>query len=544
MTKESQDTLQAVANTEANEKQDSVEIKETVAPAVQETTSVKETVVETVEKVVEEVVITDGVETPVEEDFGEMLEKTFTAPELYRKGDVAQGTVVAINGNSIFIGLGGKQDGVADVEEYKDANGNLTYAIGDAIKGFVVKINDVQLIISKSLNAAHANRQALREAFESKMPVKGKVSAAVKGGFSVNVFGARTFCPISQISDTFVKDTEEFIGKSYDFEIIEYKENGKNVILSRRVLLQRESKIIRDAALAKIEVGTVVTGKVSRLTNFGAFIDLGGVDGLLHVSEMAWHRIEKPSEAVKIGEEIEVKIIKKSGEKISLSVKVLHQNPLDAALAEIHEGDIVNARILRNENFGSFVEIQPGVEGLIPISQMVRGRRINKPSEVVDIGDIVEAQIIKVDTEARQISLSLKSLQPDPWVEIDDHIHVGDITIGIIENLADFGTFIRLFDGVTGLLPLSKMQIANISYGVADIGTEVEIKVAEIDKDRQRVSLEPVNMPEVPQRNYNDDRNSDRRGGYRGGRKDDSEWKRYSNQNRNEVPEDNPFKDL
>jgi small subunit ribosomal protein S1 len=322
-----------------------------------------------------------------------------------------------------------------------------------------------------------------------------------------------------------VKDPKIFLGQTHDFMIIEFKENGRNIVASRRALLDVAKNKIKEETMKTLEVGSVLKGKVTRLTNFGAFVDIGGVEGLLHISQFSYARVESPSDMLSIGDEIESQVITLKGGKISLSMKALQENPFDKALQEIKEGDIVNCRILRNQAFGSFVEIKPGVEGLIPISEMARGRRINNPGEVVAIGDLVEAQILKVNLETKKISLSLKALQPEPWDTIGDIFNENDIVNGKIENLASFGAFVSLSAGITGLLPNSKIKLAGLKLDNGNVGEEMKVRIVKIDKDQKRVSLEPTNMPETA---YDD--------------KED--WNKYKKQKAVVIDEDNPFANL
>lgn len=474
-----------------------------------------------------------------EEDFGAMLEQQEARNTSYEIGDEVTGKIINISESYIFISLGDKIDGVAEISDYYNENGELPYEEGDELQGYVVRITDTEIIVSKSLTRATASRSLLQDAFEKKIPVNGKVESIIKGGFAVEVLGERAFCPISQIHIRPVADNTEFLGKNFDFEIIDLSENGRNIVISRRKLLERERQRQKEETLENIEVGSEVQGRVTRLTNFGAFIDIGGIEGLLHISEMAWHRVDSPSEILNIGDEITVKVIKLKNEKISLSLKAMQPNPLVRAMEELEAGQIVSCRVVKNESFGSFVEIRPGVQGLIPISEMARGRRVNTPSEVVHEGDLVEAKIMRVNTETRKISLSLKALEPDPWDNIDEILHVDEMVEGHIDGVTEYGTFIKIHDGLTGLLPRSKMRIAKISYTEENLGDAVQVRVADLDREKRRISLEPINMPSVPQEPEYEDR-APRRGR---GRREREDWTRYAKQ-KWDSPDDNPFQDL
>ncbi len=474
------------------------------------------------------------------EDFGKMLEESLLKSKSVQKGEEITGKIINITDAYIFIAVGDKQDAYAEKSEYFDANGELVYKIGDMLTGFVVKKSETEIVISKSLNKSHATKSVLKDAFERKIPVSGKVQSIIKGGYSVDVLGVRAFCPLSQMALRPVSDNTEFLGHNFDFEIIDFGEKGRNVIISRRILLEKEIAEKRKETLANIEVGSVLKGIVTRMTNFGAFVDLGGIDGLVHVSQISWSRVESPSDVLKEKQEVEVKVIKLDGEKISLSMKALEINPFELALKELDEGMTVSCKVVRNTPFGSFVQIKPGVEGLIPISEMSRGRRINHPGEILQEGDQVEAQIMNIKVKEKKISLSLKALQADPWEDIDEKFKSDDVISGIIESIANFGVFINIADGLTGLLPISKLQRGHINIGQENIGEEITLKVFDVDKKRRRISLEPTEMaPLPPRKSRKQKQNKDENFG-----RSSDNFKQNDKQKDWGVPEDNPFRNL
>lgn len=474
-------------------------------------------------------------EKETKEDFEQMLDSTFTDTDKVVEGDVAIGKVIAINDDYIFVSLGGKNEAYADRGEYETKTGKLKVEIGDELRGFVVKKTDTEIVISRSLNRKYVDKGFLREAYEKKVPVNGKIVSTVKGGFSVEILGTRAFCSFSQADVRYIADPQTMIGHYYDFEITELSSDMRNIVLSRKALLEKDLNEMKKETMDKLEIGVVLTGTVSRIADFGAFVDLGGIDGLLHISQLSWVKVDNPRDVVKIGEEIKVKVIGIDGEKIALSLKELQPDPMINALEDMKENDIVKCRILRNESFGSFCEIKPGVEGLIPISEMLRGSRVNDPSEVVSVGDFVEAQIIKINREERKISLSLKALKDDPWDFIDDNVKEGDEVVGVIESITNFGVFIRIQEGLTGLLPKSKIARGNAKYGEEDIGSKVNLRIQQIDKGKRRISLEPLEMSPATSeyKPATDNRGS----------REKQDWKKYI-KNVQEVPEDNPFSDL
>ena len=464
-------------------------------------------------------------ETKVNESFEDLLEESLDKIQEFVVGDEIEGEISNINDKYIFISLGGKKDAFAEIKEYQDKKGKLSYKVGDKIKGYVVRSDDSETVIAKSINSV--NKYLLKDAFEGKIPIRGKVTSIIKGGFRIDVSGLRAFCPISQMDVKVVTEPNEYINKEYDFEIIELANNGKNIVLSRKRLLYRELLEQKKEMLEKINIGDVLKGIVSRLTNFGAFVNIGPLEGLIHISEFDWKRVESPSDVLKINDEVEAKVIKIKGDKVSLSLKMLKPDPYQLAFEELNVGDIVTCKILRNLPFGSFVEIKPGVEGLIPVSEIVRGRRIARSDEILNIGDMVEAKIQRIYQENQKISLSIKALLPDPWDKVGDEYSEGDIIKGTIENIMDFGVFVKISDGVTGLLPKSKMALTNMTLNSDTMGTEISLRISRIDSINKKISLEPVDIPEAA-------------AGHE--RRDD--WKKYKkskDKKSDNIDPDNPF---
>ena len=460
------------------------------------------------------------------EDFEKMLDESLVNTQDADVGDEITGEIIKITNEYIFISLGGKMDAFAEKKEYFDKEGNLPYEIGDEITGYVISKSDEETVISKSFNKAYSSKAILKDAYEKKIPVNGKVTSAIKGGFSVDLLGIRAFCPVSHLDIKRVVDSSEYIGRTFDFEVIEYSNRGRNIVVSRKTLLKKAQAEKRKETMEKVEVGAELEGEVTRITTYGAFVDLGGVEGLLHISELSWKRVETPTEIINLHDKIKVKVIKINGKRISLSLKALEPHPFDIATSELNVGDKITGKIVKNQPFGSFIEIRPGVEGLIPISEMARGRRIIHPSDILDVGEEVEAEVIKVNPEKRKISLSLKALQPDPWDNVDNHIKVDNDYLGEIENVTNFGAFIHLAGGLVGLLPKSKFKRAGIQLSKDDIGEKIEVRVTNIDKENQRIALIPVTKDKEKMKELTKDN-----------------WRRYAKE-RNRIPDDNPFKDL
>lgn len=487
------------------------------------------------------------------EEYLRMLEESFQTTAEFKKGDVVEAPIISISDHHMILSLGGKFDAYAEIGEFADEKGELPYAVGDTVKGYIVDSNDQGFVIGKSLTKQYVDKGQLLDAFERKIPVAGKVYGVTKGGFNVDVLGARAFCPLSQIALRGGDTNVDYIGKTMDFIVIECSENCRRVVVSHRQLKEAEEMEKKAEALQKLHVGDVVTGTVERMTSFGAFVELGGIEGLMHVSEISWQHVVKPQDALKQGQEVEVKILDIKGEKISLSMKALMENPFEKLVKEIKEGETINCRILRLHNFGAFAEIKPGVEGLIPVSEMSRNRNVSHPREMLKEGDFVEVQVLRIDPDTQKISLSLRALQADPWDQIDEVVQLETPFTGRVESATNFGVFVTVADGITGLLPRSRVRDKDNFKP----GDEVELMVTAIDRDSHRLTLDYTDRQPgevVEQRRRSDDRRSDDRRDSRepydptrprrGGRsRSDEEWRRYANQKPNPA-DDNPFKDL
>ncbi|MBM4403428.1 MAG: S1 RNA-binding domain-containing protein [Candidatus Cloacimonetes bacterium] len=485
------------------------------------------------------------------EDYLRMLEESFQKSSEYAKGDVIESPITSITDSYIVINLGGKFDAFAEIAEYTDENGKLECQVGDILKGFIIDQNDQGYIIGKSLTKQYVDKDSIRDAFERKIPVQGKVYSLTKGGFNVDILGARAFCPMSQIAVRSGEEGSAYIGKTMDFIIIECSENCRRIVVSHRVLQEQNMEEKRLKAMEKISVGAVVQGKIMRMTSFGAFVDLGGVEGLLHISEIAWVHVVRPQDLLKAGQEVDMKVLEISGEKIALSMKALQPNPFVEAIQDFKEGDVVKCRILRLHNFGAFAELRPGVEGLIPVSEMSRTRNIVHPREILKEGDYVEVQILRLDADTQKISLSLKAMQEDPWDSIGEIIQIGQHVEGQVESSTNFGVFVAIAEGVTGLLPRSRIRSTD-SFKTHD---RVTLMISAIDKETHRITLDytdrtPDETIETKPADTHRERSSkgmpesggsrQRRGGKSRG---DDEWRKYANQKANSN-DDNPFKDL
>ena len=346
-----------------------------------------------------------------DEDFAALFEASVKAKPI-QKGQTIEGTVVSIGPEVALVSVGGKSEAVIEIAELKNDDGDLEVAVGDRIQGLVVSTSG-GLKLSRRLALGAASARELEDAYHARLPVEGKVERAVKGGYEVRIARQRAFCPISQIDIVRNTDPAQHEGRVYRFRIIEYKEGGRNIVVSRRALQEEEQKASATEVRRSIAVGAIITGRVVSVREFGAFVDLGGgVQGLLHISEMGWSRVSDPSQVVKPGDEIAVKVLQVSDdrEKISLGLKQLTDDPWAAVDARYHAGEIRTGKVTRAAQFGAFVELEPGIQGLIPLSEASEGRDIDV-KKAFPVGAAIEVVILEVDAAARRIRLSSRAVQ-------------------------------------------------------------------------------------------------------------------------------------
>lgn len=415
-------------------------------------------------------------------------------------GDPVEGRIISIGASSVYIDTGTKSDGVVDKVELLDENGEFHYKAGDRVKLYVVSVNESEVLLSKALSGVD-KASMLDEAFHSKTPVEGKVAGVIKGGFSVDVMGKRAFCPVSQMDVKYVETPEDYLGEVHHFRITRYEEGGRNVVVSRRDLLNEQIEETRNAFLKTVTPGAVIQGTVSKLMPFGAFVELiPGVEGMVHISELSWSRVEKTEEAVRKGEVVTVKLLKvefKEGgdaPKISLSIKQASGNPWDSLEQTVKEGDQLTGKVIRLAPFGAFVEIAPGIEGLVHLSEMSHTRRVLKADDVVSQGESVQVVVKAVDLSSKRISLSIKDALGDPWNGVFVRYEKGMPVEGTLEKKEKFGLFIMLEPGVIGLMPSSVIANASGSseYEMKKPGDKVRAVISQVDEEKRRISLAPV----------------------------------------------------
>ncbi len=431
-----------------------------------------------------------------EESFAELLAQSQIGKErkLY-PGEVVSGVVIKISKDWVFVDLGGKSEGLVDLAEFRDENGQITIKEGDKVELRVASLKG-GIYLSRGLKV-HGTQawELLRDAQQNKIPVEGRVAALTKGGFEVEIAGLRAFCPLSQIDLKYAEKPEEYIGARYRFHIIEMKDRGKNILLSRRSLLQEEYEKKAQEIIASLQPGMEVEGKIVKLANFGAFVDLGGVEGLIHISEISHGRLKDPAEILEVGQVVKAKVLKvekdKSGQaKISLSRKALEPEIWEKGL-NFKEGDVISGKVSRLTDFGAFVELAPGLEGLIHISE-ISYQKITHPSKVLKEGDQVKVLILKIDEEKRRVSLSLREAafrEQSPLKE-EPRLEVGQILMGIIEEAQRNGLYVwlpQLGRGIKGFLPWEEVaeNERNELKKKYAAGKEIQVEIREIDEEKK-----------------------------------------------------------
>lgn len=469
----------------------------------------------------------DNKDMPAEGEFAALMEASLAerGGEI-SVGDRITGPVIAVTEATIVVDTGTKLDGVADKTEFLDENGELTIAEGEAVSLYVVSLRGDEVVLSKALSG-QGGAEALRAAFEAGLPVEGKVTASRKGGFDVDILHRRAFCPVSQIDVAFTENPEVHVGQTYSFAITTFERDGKNIVVSRRKLQEQERAESELRFMESVQPGDVIPGVVARFAAFGAFVEVApGLEGLVHLSELSWSRAEKAEEAVALGEAVTVKVLsfdrdKKGRPRISLSIKQAGPDPWDSVGDKFAAGDKVEGKVTRLADFGAFVEIAPGIEGLIHVSEMSHTRRIAKPGDVVSPGEAVTVAVKDIDLAKRRISLSLKEAAGDPWANVPETFVLDSTVEGVVENRQQYGLFVNLAPGVTGLLPASKLRDAlePAAYEKAKSGDTVSVIVSEIDAEKRKITLGPVGG--TKEREVRDG------GGRRERERENDDWKHY-----------------
>jgi len=440
------------------------------------------------------------------ENFAELFEESLKEIET-RPGSIIRGTIVAVNKDNVIVDAGLKSESVISIDQFKNAAGEVEVVVGDEIDVALDATDDGfgETILSREKAKRHEAWQVLEKAYEEKETVIGVINGKVKGGFTVEVSDIRAFLPGSLVDVRPVRDTAHLEGKPLEFKVIKLDQKRNNVVVSRRAVIEAEGSAERDELLESLAEGQEVKGIVKNLTDYGAFVDLGGIDGLLHITDMAWKRVKHPSEIVNVGDEIQVKVLKFDRERtrVSLGMKQLGEDPWVAIANRYPEGSKLSGRVTNLTDYGCFVEIQEGVEGLVHVSEMDWTNKNIHPSKVVNLGDTVEVLVLEIDEERRRISLGLKQCIANPWEEFAKNFNKGDKVSGKIKSITDFGIFIGLDGGIDGLVHLSDISWAGGEEAVRDYkkGDEIDAIVLQVDPERERISLgvkqaedDPFNM--------------------------------------------------
>jgi len=442
------------------------------------------------------------------ESFAQLFEESLKEIET-RPGSIVRGVVVSIDKDVVLVDAGLKSESAIPAEQFKNAAGELEIQVGDEVDVALDAVEDGfgETLLSREKAKRHEAWITLEKAYEDAETVTGVINGKVKGGFTVELNGIRAFLPGSLVDVRPVRDTLHLEGKELEFKVIKLDQKRNNVVVSRRAVIESENSAERDQLLENLQEGMEVKGIVKNLTDYGAFVDLGGVDGLLHITDMAWKRVKHPSEIVNVGDEITVKVLKFDRERtrVSLGLKQLGEDPWVAIAKRYPEGTKLTGRVTNLTDYGCFVEIEEGVEGLVHVSEMDWTNKNIHPSKVVNVGDVVEVMVLDIDEERRRISLGLKQCKSNPWQQFAETHNKGDRVEGKIKSITDFGIFIGLDGGIDGLVHLS-----DISWNVAGEeavreykkGDEIAAVVLQVDAERERISLGVKQLAEDPFNNY------------------------------------------
>ena len=438
------------------------------------------------------------------EDFAAMLAAHETSGHRLQTGQKVTGTVIAVTGDSVFIDVGIKVDGIMERKDILDADGKETAGPGDTVEAWVVGVSSQEIRLSRSMSGSGV--AALEEARDAGLPVEGRIAGTCKGGYTVEVMGKTAFCPGSQIGLAASEEADSLVGRTLQFLVIRVENRGRNIVVSRRALLDRERQAQLEVLLEKLEVGATVEGKISRFAPFGAFMELdSAVEGMIHLSELSWSRVGAPDEAVSLGDTVRAKVLSiskndKGQVRISLSRKQAEGDPWQDVSQKLEAGTVVQGKVVRLAPFGVFVEVPPGIEGLVHISELSWTKRVTKPEEIVQAGDNIAVKIKDINSETRRISLSLREAEGDPWQDAAQRFAAGSLVQGIVEGRSPHGLFITLAPGITGLLPAGVIKNSKNSgqYSKLDKGDSVALIVQNIDTAMRRISLAPEGTEASP----------------------------------------------
>src|SRR5450432_3489129 len=434
-----------------------------------------------------------------EEDFAALLAESFSQDNV-KEGEILRGTVISVGKDFAIVDVGYKSEGQVSLEEFRMADGSIGVKPGDVVDVLLEsRENDMGMVV---LSKEKADRfkvwDEISAACERDELIEGVITARVKGGLSVTIRGGvKAFLPGSQVDLRPVRNLDAFLNQSFKFKVIKFNKKRGNIVLSRRVLLEKERASLKGMTLEKLKEGQIVEGIVKNLTEYGAFIDLGGIDGLLHITDMSWGRVTHPSELFQVGDHVRVKVLKFNAdtERVSLGLKQITEDPWSAAAEKYIPGTVVRGKVVSLKDYGAFIELEEGIEGLVHISEMSWTRRVKHPSKMVAVGDMVEAVVLDVDVKQNRISLGMKQLEPNPYEQLTEKYPPGTVVKGHVRNIADFGIFVEIEEGIDGLVHISDMSWTQRVKHPSELfqkGDEVEAVLLNIDTgdgDKPKISL-------------------------------------------------------
>jgi len=434
-------------------------------------------------------------ELGVQEHSQEMVDLYAQSLQEIVEGEIVRGTVLEIRNDTVLIDIGYKSEGTIPLKEFQGPSGENTVKVGDTVDVYLEQKEDSDGLIVLSREKAEKIKvwDDIRRAYEKGEVINGMILGRTKGGLMVDI-GVRAFLPGSQVDLRPVRDLDKLIGKTFPMKVIKLNQRRGNIVLSRRELLEEERRALKDTTLQSLEEGKVIRGKVKNITEYGAFIDLGGLDGLLHITDMSWGRVSHPSELFAVGDEVEVVVLKfdRAAERVSLGYKQRSKDPWEDVDQRFPVGSRVRGKVVSLTDYGAFVELAEGIEGLVHVSEMSWTQRVKHPSKVVSVGDPVEVVILDVDKANKRISLGMRQTEPNPWLSVEERYPVGTRVEGTIRNLTDFGAFVELEEGIDGLIHVSDMSWTKRVRHPSEVlkrGDKVEAVVLHVDKSNRRISL-------------------------------------------------------
>ena len=439
-------------------------------------------------------------------DFESALENYLNMDfEDLEEGNIIKGNVVKIRDESVLVDVNFKSEGEIPIEEFQDRAGHINVNEGDEVDVFVVNKNDLEGTISLSHKRAKRMRvlDELEEYQQEEKDIVGTIIQRIKGGYTVEIKGIEAFLPGSHVDLRPVPDMDALVGQDFSFRILKINRRRSNVIVSRRIILEEERERQRSNLLQNIQEGSTVNGKVKNITDYGVFIDLGGLDGLLHITDMSWKRIRHPREMVQLGDELELKVISydEQDQKVSLGLKQLVPNPWENIAEKYPEGEKFSGKVTNLVDYGAFVELEPGVEGLVHVSEMSWTRKLRHPSQMVQVGDEVDVVVLSLDAESKRISLGMKQVQPNPWDLVFEKYPEGTILEAPIKNITDFGIFIGIEEGIDGLIHVSDLSWTKKVHHPEElyqVGDMVRAKVLTVDRENEKFTLGVKQLHEDP----------------------------------------------